>query len=94
MEKLLLDESDIFSKNNGNIGTIASFKLKLNVTDPKPVWKPYRTIPKQLIPKENNTWKISLLITGEKIHTWHMQVRWFASEKKTAQCDFVLITGN
>ena len=37
-----------FSKNDDDIQTIESFELKLNVTDPKPVWKPYRTIPKQL----------------------------------------------
>ena len=37
-----------FSKNDDDIQTIESFELKLNVTDPKPVWKPYWTIPKQL----------------------------------------------
>ena len=36
-----------FSKNDSDIATVKNFKLKLNVTDPKPVWKPYRTIPKQ-----------------------------------------------
>ena len=44
----LLDECDVFSKNDSDIGTIEKFKLKLNVTDPKPVRKPYWTIPKQL----------------------------------------------
>ena len=43
-----------FSKNDDDIQTIESFELKLNVTDPKPVWKPYWTIPKQLISKLNN----------------------------------------
>ena len=47
VENLLLDYCDVFSKNDSDIATIESFKLKLNVTDPKPVWKPYRTIPKQ-----------------------------------------------
>ena len=50
-ENLLLNECDIFSKNNSDIGTIESFKLKLNVANPKPVWKPYWTIPKQLYSK-------------------------------------------
>ena len=48
VENLFLDECDVFSKNDSDIGTIVSFKLKLNVTDPKPVWKHYQTIPKQL----------------------------------------------
>ena len=48
VENLLLNECDVFSKNDSDIGTIKSFKLKLNVTDPKPVWKRCRTIPKQL----------------------------------------------
>ena len=48
VENLFLDECNVFSKNDSDIGTIESFKLKLNVTDPKPVWKHYRTIPKQL----------------------------------------------
>ena len=48
VENLLLDECDVSSKNDSDIGTIESFKLKLNVADPKPVWKPYPTIPKQL----------------------------------------------
>ena len=48
VENLFLDECNVFSKNDSDIGTIESFKLKLNVTDPKLVWKHYRTIPKQL----------------------------------------------
>ena len=44
----LLDVCNVFSKNDCDIGTIESFQLKLNVTDPIPVWTPYRTIPKQL----------------------------------------------
>ena len=47
-ENLLLDECDVFSKNDSGIGKIEIFKLKLNVRDPKLVWKPYRTIPRQL----------------------------------------------
>ena len=46
VENLLLDEFDVFSKNDSDIGTTQSFRLKLNVT--KPVWKPYQTIRKQL----------------------------------------------
>ena len=37
-----------FSENDDDIRTIESFKLKLNVRDPKQVWKPYWTILKQL----------------------------------------------
>ena len=48
VENLLLNECDVSSKNDSDIGTIESFKLKLNVADPKPVWKSPRTIPKQL----------------------------------------------
>ena len=48
VENLLLNECDVSSKSDSDIGTIESFKLKLNVTDPKLVWKPHRTIPKQL----------------------------------------------
>ena len=44
VENLLLDECDVFSKNDSDIGTTESFKLKLNVT--KPVSKPYQSIPK------------------------------------------------
>ena len=44
VENLLLDECDGFSKNDSDIGTTESFKLKLNVT--KPLSKPYQTIPK------------------------------------------------
>ena len=47
-ENLLLDGCDVFSKNDSDIGKIEIFKLKLNVRDPKLVWKPYRTIPRQL----------------------------------------------
>ena len=44
VENLLLNECYVFSKYDSDIGIIESFKLKLNVTDPKLVWKPYRTI--------------------------------------------------
>ena len=44
----LLNLCNVFSKNDCDIGTIESFQLKLNVTDPIPDWTPYRTIPKQL----------------------------------------------
>ena len=44
----LLNVCNVFSKNDCDIGTIESFQLKLNVTDPIPAWTPYRTIPKQL----------------------------------------------
>ena len=37
VENLLLDECDVFSKNDIDIETIESFKLKLNVTDLRPV---------------------------------------------------------
>ena len=43
----LLNEYNVFSKNDSDTGTIENFKLELNLTDLKPVWEPYRTIPKQ-----------------------------------------------
>ena len=51
VEHLLLVECDVFLKNDSDIGTTGSLKLKLYVTDPKPVWRPYRTKLKQLYSK-------------------------------------------
>ena len=46
------------SDNDNDIENIESLKLKLNVTDPIPVCKPYRKIPTQ-IPRWKNTSRIS-----------------------------------
>ena len=48
VEKVLIENCDVFSKNDLDIGRIESLKLKLNVTDSTSVCKPYRSIPKQL----------------------------------------------
>ena len=44
VKNLLLNECHVFSKNDSVIGTIESFKRKLNVKGLEPVWKPYWTI--------------------------------------------------
>ena len=50
MQKLLITGCGAFSKsdNDNDVENIESLKLKLNVTDPIPVCKPYRKIPKQI----------------------------------------------
>ena len=50
VQKLSIEERETFSKsdNDNDIENIKSLKLKLNVTDPVPVCKPYRKIPKQI----------------------------------------------
>ena len=48
VQKLLTEKCDAFSKSDNDIGNIESLKLKLNITDPIPVGKPYRKIPTQI----------------------------------------------
>ena len=48
VEKLLVEECEVFSKNENDIGCIKSLKLKLNFKDDTLVSQPYCKIPKQL----------------------------------------------
>ena len=48
MQKLLTEQCDVLLKSDNEIGNIKSLKLKLNVTDPIPVCKPYCKIPTQI----------------------------------------------
>ena len=49
--KLLIEESDSFSNNDEDIGCAEGLKLPINLSDPKPVQKTYRSIPKPLYPE-------------------------------------------
>ena len=51
VESVLIEECDVFSKNEKDIGSIEKLKLKLNLKDNIPIAKPYRKIPKQLYAK-------------------------------------------
>ena len=48
VESVLIEECDVFSKNEHDIGSIEKLKLKLNLKDDIPIAKPYKKIPKQL----------------------------------------------
>eukprot|EP00112_Aurelia_sp_Birch-Aquarium-sp1_P001431 Seg1153.8 transcript_id=Seg1153.8/GoldUCD/mRNA.D3Y31 product="Toxin CaTX-A" protein_id=Seg1153.8/GoldUCD/D3Y31 len=49
--KLLIEESDSFSKDDDDIGCAEGLKLPINLSDPKPVQKTYTSIPKPLYPE-------------------------------------------
>ena len=49
--KLLIEESDSFSKNDEDIGCAEGLQLPINLSDPKPVQKTYTSIPKPLYPE-------------------------------------------
>ena len=84
----------LFSKNDGDICTIESFKLKLNVTDRKPAWNTYRAIPKQLYSEVKQY--LEDLIANNWIKTSYSSCAspMVYVRTKTALCDFALITGN
>ena len=44
MQKLLTEECDAFLKSDNDMENIESMKLKLNITDPIPICKPYHNI--------------------------------------------------
>lgn len=46
VRKMLYEESDVFAKDNGDIGCIDKLKLKISLKDDVPVQKCYNAIPK------------------------------------------------
>lgn len=48
VEDMLYEESDVFAKNDSDIGCITNLKLKINLKDETPVQTAYNSIPKPL----------------------------------------------
>ena len=48
MEKVLLEEVEVFAKDDNDIGDIPNFQMPINVVDDVPVSAAYRRIPPQL----------------------------------------------
>ena len=48
VEDVLIEYSDVFSRNKGDIGAMRDFKMDIKLTDNIPVHASYRRIPKQL----------------------------------------------
>ena len=48
VESVLIEECEVFSRDEHDIGSVEKLKLKLNLKDDIPISKPYRKIPKQL----------------------------------------------
>ena len=49
--KLLSEESESFSKDDGDIGSVPDLKLGINLTDNVPVQKNYVAVPRPLYPE-------------------------------------------
>ena len=54
IEKVLMEEIDVFAKDDNDIGDIPSFQMPINVTDDVPVSAAYRRIPPQLYSEVRN----------------------------------------
>ena len=54
MEKVLVEEIDVFAKDNNDIGDIPNFQMPINVIDDIPVTAAYRRIPPQLYNEVRN----------------------------------------
>ena len=67
VEKLLIEECDVFSKSEIDIGQIGRMKLEINVTNPTPICKPYCKTPTQLYSEVKED--IEDLLTNERIKT-------------------------
>ena len=59
MEKVLLEEVDVFAEDENNIGDIPTFQMPVNVVDDVPVTAAYRRIPLSCIARSgtiSTTW--------------------------------------
>lgn len=63
VREMLYNESDVFAKEDGDIGCIPSLQLKINLRDEAPVQKTYNSIPKPLY-KEVKDYVQNLLDRG------------------------------
>lgn len=63
VRQMLHEESDVFAREEGDIGCIPNLQLKINVEDNKPVQKSYNSIPKPLY-KEVKEYVQNLLDRG------------------------------
>ena len=63
VEKVLIEFSDVFSKDSDDIGCIKNFQMDIKLTDDIPVHVPYRRIPKQLV-SEVKDYVNKLLMNG------------------------------
>lgn len=48
VRQMLFEESDVFTKEEGDIGCIPDLQLKINMVDDHPIQKCYNSIPKPL----------------------------------------------
>ena len=72
LQKLLTEEFDAFSKPDYNMENIESLKLKLNVTDPIPICKPYHKIHTHIF------WSVSIFwgCIDQRITCFVSEKRW------------------
>ena len=54
IEKVLMEEIDVFAKDEHDIGDIPTFQMPINLVDDVPVTAAYRCIPPQLYSKVRN----------------------------------------
>ena len=84
VESALIEECDVFSKNEHDIGSIEKLKLKLNLKDDIPIAKPYRKIPKQLYAELKQYLEDLLTHQWIKNLTRHTLVQWCVHANQTA----------
>ena len=63
VENLLLQECDVFSKSDSDIGNIEDFKMKIELSDETPVKEAYRQLPRNLYSEVKN-YINDLLVNG------------------------------
>ena len=63
VEKLLIQECEVFSKSDSDIGNIENFKMKIELSDETPVKEAYRQLPRSLYSEVKN-YINDLLVNG------------------------------
>ena len=91
---LLLQECDVFSKDDCDIGDIEDFQMKINLSDQIPVKEAYLHVPRNLYEEVRNDVN-DLVINGwvrESFSAYASPIVFFT--KRTIHCVCVLIIGN